>query len=423
MRVLKFGSALVAAGALVAGFGVVAGTTASADGKTDEEHKVWICHATSGQGELKNGYNLIEVDDDAVAAHRAHVEDNKKFGTLHDLIDVDPADKCGGIPPEATAPPTTAAPTTTVGGETHKVWICHATSGQGELKNGYNLIEVDDDAVAAHRAHVMVNNTFGELRDLIDVDPADKCGGIPPETTAPPTTAAPTASISLDKQVSATQVSPGGSLDYTLIAHNTGALVLTNVVIVDLLPDDVTLASWAIADGAGDCELTVVVQPQVVTCELDDPLPVDGYTKTIVLTVTVDADSVLGSNILNQARVVGYFYRQSDARAEQLHTRRTQAQQAGLSCNPVPEGAVCSLSAVVGSTVTAPVTTPAELGNLVPLPTTTEQASQALPTTSAGGALPITGNGQASGQLLLLGFLLMGFGSVVLLLSRRLANS
>jgi len=38
-------------------------------------------------------------------------------------------------------------------------------------------------------------------------------------------------------------------------------------------------------------------------------------------------------------------------------------------------------------------------------------------------ALPVTGNGQASSQLLLLGFLLMGFGSVVLLLSRRPADS
>ena len=46
-----------------------------------------------------------------------------------------------------------------------------------------------------------------------------------------------------------------------------------------------------------------------------------------------------------------------------------------------------------------------------------------LPTTTVRGALPITGNGQASGQLLLIGFLLMGFGSVVLLLSRRPANS
>ena len=30
------------------------------------EPKVWICHVVEGQGELKNGYNLIEVDEAAV---------------------------------------------------------------------------------------------------------------------------------------------------------------------------------------------------------------------------------------------------------------------------------------------------------------------------------------------------------------------
>jgi len=69
---------------------------------------------------------------------------------------------------------------------------------------------------------------------------------------------------------------------------------------------------------------------------------------------------------------------------------------------------------------TTPPSTTLELAVGAATSTTTEQKSLApLPTTTERGALPITGNGRASGQLLLLGFLLMGFGSVILLLSRR----
>ena len=80
--------------------------------------------------------------------------------------------------------------------------------------------------------------------------------------------------------------------------------------------------------------------------------------------------------------------------------------------------------AVTTPSTTPPSTTPPsttlELAVGAATSTTTEQKSLApLPTTTERGALPITGNGRASGQLLLLGFLLMGFGSVILLLSRR----
>ena len=101
------------------------GSTASAT--TGEDHKVWVCHATSGQGELKNGYNLIHVDIASTQgeAHLAHAttdpKDNKEFGTLYDYIDVDPEDlpgKCGVTPPVTTLPPvvtTTQPPVVSVG--------------------------------------------------------------------------------------------------------------------------------------------------------------------------------------------------------------------------------------------------------------------------------------------------------------------
>jgi LPXTG-motif cell wall-anchored protein len=67
--------------AAVAMLGVAAFGAASTGGvgatKPDDEgeHKVWICHVVEGQGELKNGYNLIEVDVAAVETegHRNHV--------------------------------------------------------------------------------------------------------------------------------------------------------------------------------------------------------------------------------------------------------------------------------------------------------------------------------------------------------------
>ena len=305
----------------------------------------------------------------------------------------------------------------------HKVWICHATSGMGELKNGYNLIEVDESAVEAHLAHVMDNSKFGLLVDMLADGPNDDCGGIPDPTTTSAPVQPGDAAISLDKQMSATEVMPGDELNYTLVAHNTGARVLNDLVITDLLPEGVTLSDWSIVDDAGTCSLTDASQPQTVTCELDDSLPVDGSTKTITLTVTVDADVASETVLLNQARVVGSFEVPSDSLEDQLNVVRAQAEPAALSCSPLLAGTVCDLSAKVGTTVLVPVvTTTTEGQSLAPVTTTTVTTTTVTPTTVAK-ALPVTGNGQESSEMLLLGFLLMGLGSVVLLLSRRPAES
>ena len=93
---------------------VAGGTPASATKKDDNgEHKVWVCHATSGLGELKNGYNLIHVDVASTKgqAHLAHAttdpKNNSRFGLLYDYIDVDPNNlpgKCGETPPPPEQP-------------------------------------------------------------------------------------------------------------------------------------------------------------------------------------------------------------------------------------------------------------------------------------------------------------------------------
>lgn len=87
-----------------------------------EEHKVWVCHATAGLGELKNGYDLINVDINATNGpdHLAHAttdpKNNSHFGVLYDYIDVDPDNlpgKCGETPPTTTEePPSTTEPPT-----------------------------------------------------------------------------------------------------------------------------------------------------------------------------------------------------------------------------------------------------------------------------------------------------------------------
>jgi LPXTG-motif cell wall-anchored protein len=121
---------IVAAVALlgIAAMGAVSSNSASAtQSDPDGEHKVWVCHATSGMGELKNGYDLIHVDVASVQyeAHMAHSQEggekvNKKFGDapdfyLYDYIDVDPQNlpgKCGA-PPEEPTVVTPVAPTLT----------------------------------------------------------------------------------------------------------------------------------------------------------------------------------------------------------------------------------------------------------------------------------------------------------------------
>ena len=70
---------LIFAAAATLGIAALAATSTGGAGATkpddDGGHKVWICHVVEGQGELKNGYNLIEVDEAAIESegHQNHV--------------------------------------------------------------------------------------------------------------------------------------------------------------------------------------------------------------------------------------------------------------------------------------------------------------------------------------------------------------
>ena len=255
MRVVRLGSTIVVAGAVLVGVGLTGGTTSAT--RPDPEHKVWMCHATSGLGELKNGYNLIEIDESAVSAHLAHVVNNNRFGVLHDMLADGPKDDCGGIPVD---PTTTVAKTTTTVAATTTTTVAATTT-----------------------------------------------------TTAPATTT-------------------------TVAATTTTA------------PATTTTAA-----------ATTTTAPATTTTAPATTTTAPATTTTAAATTTTVA-------------------------------------------------------------VLLPATTTTETASGA-VTTTTEQASLALPTTTAQAGLPVTGPGDASGTLLLLGFLLMGFGSVVLLVSRRQVES
>ena len=80
---------LIFAAATMLGFAALGAMSPGGAGATkpdDEgEHKVWVCHVVEGQGELKNGYNLIEVDVAAVETegHLNHVSND---GLRRDII-------------------------------------------------------------------------------------------------------------------------------------------------------------------------------------------------------------------------------------------------------------------------------------------------------------------------------------------------
>ena len=114
----------------------------------------------------------------------------------------------------------------------------------------------------------------------------------------------------------------------------------------------------------------------------------------------------------NQAKVVGFYIdpQQQEGSLDAARANRTQAEEA-LSCLPVPDGAVCDLSAKVGSTVTGDTTTTTDQGSGAGTPTTT---------TIVRGNLPETG--ASSGSLVPFGLLVFGMGVLTLLLSRRPAR-
>lgn len=225
------------------------------------------------------------------------------------------------------------------------------------------------------------------------------------------------AAISIEKTASASTVTPGQELNYTLVATNTGELTLGPVTIYDRLPAEVSYADYAIVGGAaaGECFLDEATPPQLVRCELADAIDTGEETPAITLLVTVDPGLTASNPILNQAMAIGNY---ADALTEagdiaEFHGGRlVEALSTDLTCNPAPDE-VCDLSAKIGVGVdTSTTTSVAQEG-----PTTTA-ASGAGGTTSVVAELPRTGSSSPS-TLIVIGGLLVLFGMVILVTSRR----
>jgi uncharacterized repeat protein (TIGR01451 family)/LPXTG-motif cell wall-anchored protein len=193
------------------------------------------------------------------------------------------------------------------------------------------------------------------------------------------------AAIQLDKTVSATETEPAKDLTYTLVATNTGALTLRDVVISDRLPTHLSFKSVSVAGDAALCTLSQSPQPQLVTCVMDDTLATGAKTALITLVATVDTNTPVKSTLVNQAKAVG-FYEEGGV----LPPEGT----GDLSCLPAPSGGVCDLSAEVSTLVKAPGVEPA----------TTPPPTNPPPTTRPrSGVLPATGNSGATGMLVVAG--------------------
>jgi uncharacterized repeat protein (TIGR01451 family)/LPXTG-motif cell wall-anchored protein len=208
------------------------------------------------------------------------------------------------------------------------------------------------------------------------------------------------ASVQIDKTVNTTSAQAGGQLVYTLQATNTGPITLDPVVISDLLPPQVSVASVAVQSDAAVCSVSSG-RPQLVTCAMDDALPAGGRTKVITIVVTVDAAVAVGTQILNQAKVLG-TYENSTSSASRSAT--TRAVDAALSCLPPVSGTVCDLSATVG----VPIVASGSGGNTT---TTVSQGG------GSGGLLPATGS--SSSSTLAAATVVLTSGMLLLALRRR----
>jgi LPXTG-motif cell wall-anchored protein len=150
----------------------------------DGEHKVWVCHATSGQGELKNGYNLIYVDVASTVPNGAHGEndhyghsttdpkDNPTFGVLYDYLDVDPNNlpgKCGTqVPQEPSKDPVERLVGTVPNCETENVTLTYEVTTYSYTWDGTTWVETAS-TTTVERTRPMTGDEIDVCE--VDVDP------------------------------------------------------------------------------------------------------------------------------------------------------------------------------------------------------------------------------------------------------------
>ena len=149
---------------------------------------------------------------------------------------------------------------------------------------------VYDVSLAVDGVFVNVATLYGPPEEGGERPPIDDCDAEIP--ARPP-------GVSLEKLVSSPIVDPGGNLTYTLIVRNTGGAVLTNVVVTDELPVQLTDPRNLVITPAGAGTGNFV--GQLLTVNI--PLLGIGEEVTITFDVTVAANVAGGTAIVNVSEV------------------------------------------------------------------------------------------------------------------------
>ena len=126
------------------------------------------------------------------------------------------------------------------------------------------------------------------------------------------TTVVQDAVLVVSKSVDVSEISPGGSLVYTITATNTGTQDASNVVITDTAPTGTTLSSSATIPAGNNA-----VNAGVVTGTFATVVP--GQVVKLIMTVTVDAGTLPGP--INNAATIDYD--KNDASSVTLTTNET----------------------------------------------------------------------------------------------------
>ena len=134
---------------------------------------------------------------------------------------------------------------------------------------------------------------------------------------------------------------------------------------------------------------------------------INRYTKVITLVVKVEAGVAPGTQILNQAKVLGTWDTPELDGVRHPQQNADLHASSDLSCEPVEQGTVCDLSAKVG----VPVGEGGQGG-----PTTIAT------TTTIRRGLPETGGGSGAPVMLLAGAIMAAAGAVLLAVRRRPAG-
>jgi immune inhibitor A len=154
-------------------------------------------------------------------------------------------------------------------------------------------VDVDSDLVASAGSPASISNTASVTADQPDDDLTNN------DTTA--TTAVEArADLLVTKSDAPDPVLAGEMLTYEVTVQNNGPSMAVDVMLVDTLPDGVSLAGYTLSNGSGACAL-LEGSPDRVECELDDLN--SGESVTVLIEVLVAPSVPHGTIITNAATV------------------------------------------------------------------------------------------------------------------------